>query len=63
MQKYLTKVWYYTKQLTAAQQHLAQVQTKLDRHIDAFATLKKAHDALQSPLLAQSIEALGPGYT
>lgn len=63
VQKYLSVVRFSKKQLTVAQQHLAQIQTRLDRHIDAFGTLKTIHDALLSPLLAQSIENLGPGST
>ena len=43
-----------------AQQNLAQHQSRLERHLDAFATLAQALDVLQDPVLAQSIETADP---
>ncbi len=43
-----------------AQQNLAQHQSRLERHQDAFATLAQALDVLQNPMLAQSIETADP---
>lgn len=59
-QKFVSSAWSVALWLTEAQQHLARVQTRLDRHLEAFATLKQAHDVLQSPVLAQSVGSLGP---
>ena len=45
--------------LTDAQQRLAEVQSKLDENLAAWATLTQALALLQSPLLAESIELEG----
>jgi len=44
--------------LTEAQQYLAKVQSRLDRHPEAWATLRQAIDILQSPALAEIVESL-----
>lgn len=45
--------------LTDAQQRLAEVQSRLDEDLAAWATLTQALALLQSPLLAESIELEG----
>ncbi|CAL5222636.1 g5031 [Coccomyxa viridis] len=42
----LTKAWLY----------LAQVQSRLDQHAEAWATLSQALDAMQGPALAQALQ-------
>lgn len=42
--------------LTQAQQHLAEVQSRLDENLDAWATLTKALALLQSPVLAHALK-------
>ena len=45
--------------LTDAQQRLAEVQSRLDENLAAWATLTQALALLQSPLMAESIELEG----
>ena len=41
--------------LTKARMLLAQVQSRLERHLEAWTTLTQALEVLQSPALAQAL--------
>lgn len=58
LQVHLLNVVPIVAWLTEAQQYLAQVQSRLDRHLEAWATLRQAIDILRSPALAQIVESL-----
>ena len=45
----------YLSELTEIWQHIAQVQSRLGRHLEAWSTLKQARDWLQGPALAQAL--------
>ena len=55
LQKHLKSVRATLFMLIIAQQNLAQVQSRLERHLEAWSTLTQALDELQSPMLAQAL--------
>ena len=60
MQVRLQHVLVFSALLAEVQQHLAQVQSGLGRHAEAWATLTQALDLLHNPVLAQGIESSSP---
>ena len=63
LQVNLRHVLIFAAVLAEVQQHLAQVQSRLGRHAEAWATLTQALDALQSPVLAQAIDSWPPQHS
>ncbi len=56
-QVHLQHVLIFEAVLAEVHQHLAQVQSRLGRHLEAWATLTQAIEALRSPVLAQAIDS------
>ncbi|CAL5222635.1 g5030 [Coccomyxa viridis] len=54
---HLQHVLIFEAVLAEVHQHLAQVQSRLGRHLEAWATLTQAIEALRSPVLAQAIDS------
>lgn len=62
MQMHLRHVLIFAAVLAEVQQHLAQVQSRLGRHPEAWATLTQALNALHTPVLAQAIDSWAPPH-
>ena len=60
MQVHLQHALIFAAVLAEVQQHLAQVQSRLGRHPEAWAALTQALDSLRNPVLAQAIQSWSP---
>lgn len=56
MQKYDWTVAMYILRLTRAQQRVAEIQSRLDENLNAWASLTQALALLESPVLARAFE-------
>ena len=62
MQVHLRHALIFAAVLAEVQKHLAQVQSRLGRHPEAWAALTHALDSMRNPVLAQAIQSWSPPH-